>query len=172
MRISKSVFPNSTNLPFNYQSFTKMKSASRPQIPLWSDRLLFLRFNPSLLVSVVFFLKTVFLSTAMQCWCGLLFVLKEKSELCSSTESWMLTANPAPVPVQQRPAWSIQITAQMQSGIHASPTPEASPQRQANCRKRVQTGKAVHPSRTAFNTCTHIHTQRTYLHNPRDLRQV
>lgn len=160
-------------LSFNYRSSTEMKSASCPQIPLWSDRLLFLRSNPSLLVSGFFFFKDNISvdSNAVLAWVFCLF-LKEKSELCSSTESWMLTANSAPVPIQQSPTWSTQITAQMQSGIYWSPTPEASAQRQANCRMRVWTGKGVHLGRTAHNACTHIHTQQTYLHDPHDLRQV
>lgn len=66
-----------------------MKSASCPQLPLWNDRLVFLMFNPSPLVSIFFFSKTIFLSK--QCSSvGVFF--QGKSELCGSTESWMLTA--------------------------------------------------------------------------------
>lgn len=70
-----------------------MKSVSCSQPPLWNDRLLFLRFNPSSFVSIFFFLGLYFCqqqcSSVGFCWACF---LQGKSEPCSSAGSWMPAA--------------------------------------------------------------------------------
>lgn len=71
-----------------------MKSASCSQPPLWNDRLLFLRFNPSSFVFIFFSLRLYFCQ--QQCssvgFCWAFFFFQGKSEPCSSAGSWMPAA--------------------------------------------------------------------------------
>lgn len=70
-----------------------MKSVSCSQPPLWNDRLLFLRFNPSSFVSIFFPKDCISVNSNAAAWgfVGLVF-FRENLEPCSSTGSWMPAA--------------------------------------------------------------------------------
>lgn len=87
-----------------------MKSASCPQLPLWNDRLVFLMFNPSPLVSIFFFFfkDNISVKAMQQRWVFF------SGEIWTMRFYWKLNAYsyPAPAPSQQSLTWNTQVIAQ------------------------------------------------------------
>lgn len=101
-----------------------MKSASCSQPPLWNDRLLFLRFNPSSFLSIFFFPKTIFLSTAMQ-QCGVLLGWFFSGKIGTMQFYWkLMSAATQPQPSQgsletlRSLHWHHWATQRLTSGMH------------------------------------------------------
>lgn len=123
-----------------------MKSVSCSQPPLWNDRLLFLRFNPSSFVSIFFFPRTVFLSTAMQ-QCGVLLGLFFSGKIWTMQFYWKLDACSYSAPVQPSLTQNIHVTALTLLGYsmfnirnalktpHGAASPASSGKQEQNCKK-------------------------------------